>query len=231
MVPIPVPNPRFAPARLLSDDMVVTLDPGKPKHLSTLNAAAVETGFPVRALNGLGDPSLIELLGEGAFHLKINRERVLEVIEDAGVPGLDVPESIDGATMAVHISKVLHLTYGDCHVAPATCVNFIQSPGPVVSVPPGLDLSQIAQTALQLTGMPAADASAFAKRIDWSSTLVIPIPLNHGTVQPLQIDGVEGSVVQDRTGFAVVWARGGMLYGLQGQGDYVRAVSALDGAN
>jgi hypothetical protein len=116
--------------------------------------------------------------GEAAFHAILDRDRMVDLLNQVGRPDIQIPEAINGATVAVHIPKMVRMEYGNCGRVPGAapdCILFFQAPSPTVSVPPGLNVSAIAEAGLQLTGMSAAEAHAFSQTIDWSSTLVIPV--------------------------------------------------------
>src|SRR2546427_5170947 len=57
---------------------------------------------------------------------------------------------------------------------------------PTVSVPPDLNMSDIAEAALELAGMSPAEARSFCQTVDWSSTLVVPIPRSEEHTSELQ---------------------------------------------
>src|SRR5215510_16190792 len=62
--------------QFVADNVVVTMDPGKPEVVSSLRAAAQLAGYPVRMIGSLGAPHSIEVNGETAFQMTINRDRV-----------------------------------------------------------------------------------------------------------------------------------------------------------
>jgi len=68
--------------------------------------------------------------------------------------------------------------------------------------------------------MPAEDAERMANSIDWTSTLVIPLPADAGKAREVSVDGVTGLLVEDaRNPFrssAVLWERDGVLYFMSG---------------
>ena len=81
--------------RLMSDNLVVTMDPGKPQHVSSVDEASQLAGFRVRALTGLSDQPQLSVEGEGAFHMTLNRDRLQAILDEAGRPDLQLPEALD----------------------------------------------------------------------------------------------------------------------------------------
>jgi hypothetical protein len=223
-------------AQLISDNVVVTMDPGKPVTASSLDAAREMAGFNLRTLDALGSPQQISVSGEGAFHMTLDRDRIQAVLDGAGRSDIQIPASVDGSTVAVHAPKLVRLLYGACAgkdvPASASCVEFSQVPSPTVSVPPSLDISVLAEAGLQVAGMSAAEAHAFCQTVDWSSTLVIPIPQNGSSYRTVPIDGVNGTLIEAAPhgnfigGYALIWVKNGVVYSLSGKGQPDKALSA-----
>jgi hypothetical protein len=115
-----------------------------------------------------------------------------------------------------------------------SCVEFLQGPAPVVSVPPNLNMSALAEAGLQFTGMSAAEAHAFCQAVDWSSTLVIPIPRSGSSYRTVPVDGVNGTLIEipeidsSQNRFALVWVKNGMLYSLRARGNASEVLSAAE---
>src|SRR2546426_10439934 len=244
--------------KLLSDNLVVTLDPGKPQPVSSVDEASQLAGFRVRALTGLSDQPQLSVEGEGAFHMTLNRDRLEAILDEAGRPDLQLPEALDGATIAVHVPKAAFVRYGDCaepksdrpapggrggEAAPDSapkgpeaqgCTFLAQVPSPTVSVPPDLNIAQVAEAGLQLAGMSAEAAHAFCQTVDWTSTLVIPIPRDATSYQTVEVDGVQGTFInrpqwgRRPAGYNLLWVKNGVIHSLVGRGDSATAVALAD---
>jgi hypothetical protein len=81
--------------------------------------------------------------------------------------------------------------------------------------------------------MTPEEAAQFSQNVDWTTTLVIPIPRNGTEYQDVLVDGVEGTLIMqsERSNFPhylLVWIKDGIVYGLTGPG---MADSALEIAN
>ena len=223
-------------ADLISDRVVVTIKPGKPIPETTLAAAGTEAGIAVTALESLGDPSRILVHDESAFHLELDRDRILAMFEAAGRPDVSVPADVDGATIAVHIPKAVEMAYGDCSgTNPQACIHFTQVPSPVISIPPALNMAGLAEAALEVGGMTAAEAQSFCQTVDWSSTLVIPVPRSRSSSHTVQIAGVSGSLIETtgRRGaeYALIWVKNKRVFSLGGLGTPDRALAAAETLN
>jgi hypothetical protein len=195
--------------------------------------------------------------GNVGFEFLINRAQAQAVINDAGRADLQLPAAVDGAKIAVNIPSGVNIAYGDCptteeQVADAnketkqnqrtagsngrrylTCVLLAEYPSPTVDTPPNLDIQQLAELGLQFTGMTPQQAHQYAQTVDWTSTLVIPIPRNAALYKQVNVDGVTGYLIQrppdDGAEYTLVWVKNGIVYAVGGLGDGVS--KAVDLAN
>jgi hypothetical protein len=103
------------------------------------------------------------------------------------------------------------------------CVYLLQAPSPTVSVPPNLDMSEIAEAALELAGMSPGEAHSFCQTVDWSSTIVVPIPRNTSFYEKVSVDGVEGTLITETltegNRFTLLWIKNGVIHSLIGPGN------------
>jgi hypothetical protein len=148
---------------------------------------------------------------------------------------------VDGATLSVHIPKTVFSMYGDCKSrsrgrarsgkdevnevpsdpSRSNCTLLVQAPSPSVTVPPDLNMSDVAEAGLQLAGMGAGEAHALCQTVDWTSTLVIPVPRDSASYQPVFVDGVEGTLIQmqrEQNRYSLLWTKNGIIYSLNGNG-------------
>jgi putative zinc finger protein len=242
--------------QFVADNVVVTMDPGKPDVVSNLTTAAQLAGYPIRMIGSLGAPHSIDVNGETAFQMTINRDRVTTLLDEIGRSDIHIPESANGALIAVHIPKTVISMYGDCpvrqryvshnsqsqaealaerkmermaNIKDTNCTYLIQAPSPTVSVPPDLNMSDIAEAALELAGMTPAEARSFCQTVDWSSTLVVPIPSNSSSYETVTVDGVEGTLITETLSqgnrYSLLWIKNGVIHSLAGHGNSSDALS------
>jgi Putative zinc-finger len=235
--------------QFFADNVVVTIDPGKPEVVPTVTKAAQVAGYPIRTIGNLGAPQRVEVNGETAFQMTVNRDRVETLLDEVGRSDIRIPESANGALVAVHIPKIVLSMYGDCPVRrrsgetnpqsraeelaerkmermadtkSTNCTYLVQAPSPTVSVPPELNMSEIAEAALELAGMSPAEAHSFCQTVDWSSTLVVPIPRNSSSYQNVSVDGVEGTLITEtlvqENRYSLLWIKNGVIHSLMGHG-------------
>ena len=225
-------------SQMISDRVVVTMKPGKPAIVTDAEAASSAAGFAVRTLDVLGNPSQIRVRDEAAFHLEVDRDRIIALLDEAGRSDISIPAAVDGSEIAVHIPKAVHMEYGQCSGAGAEeCIHFVQVPSPVISVPPNLNVASLAEAALQVAGLNAADAHTFAQSVDWSSTLVIPVPQNGSSFRNVAVDGVNGTLIENAPRgrfageYALIWVKNRRVYSLTGIGDSARALAVAESLN
>jgi hypothetical protein len=85
--------------------------------------------------------------------------------------------------------------------------------------------------------MSAADAHTFCQTVDWSSTLVVPVPLNGSSFRTVPVDGVNGTLVEAAARgkfqghYTLLWVKNGIVYAVDGAGSADRALAAAESLN
>lgn len=234
-------------AELMSDDVVVTIKPGEPQTVATREEASQTAGFAVRLPQKRGDAPKLRVLGQQAFHATIDRDRLQAVLDEAGRSDLQLPFALDGATIAAHLPNVAIAEYGHCpgranddrprpQLDEPGCVELVQAPSPSVTVPPELNLGELAEVALQLSGMSAEAARGFSRSVDWTSTMVLGLP--RGTSwRSVEVDGVQGTLIERSArrgrppGYSLLWVKNGIIYALTGFGEPAEALTLAGSLN
>ena len=223
---------------LISNSMNITDEPGDPVEAADAAQASQLAGFNVR-LPQTADPSQIYVMDGAAFSMTVDRAKAQALLDEAGRGDLVLPASVDGADISVNIPSAVSAAYGACPKPEADssesevedsgqryrdCVILAQIPSPSVNAPADLDINRLAQIGLEFTGMSAEEATAFTSTVDWTSTLVVPIPSNAATYEQVTVDGVTGTLIQraSREGepstFALFWVKDGIIYAISGRG-------------
>ena len=235
--------------QFFSDNVVVTIDPGKPEVVSSISQARKLAGYSVRNVGNLGAPQTVLVRGETAFQMTLNRDRVETLLHEIGRSDIQIPESANGALIAVHIPKIVVSMYGDCPAwqknagsdvqsraqamaerkmelltkLNTNCIYFVQAGTPMVSVPPNLNMTEIAEAALELAGMSSSEAHSFCQTVDWSTTMVVPIPRNSSSYETVTVDGVEGTLITETipqgSRYSLLWIKNGVIHSLGGHGN------------
>jgi hypothetical protein len=224
-------------SELISSSTIVTDEPGEPVLVVSAEEASEIAGFNVR-LPGEMPPSYISVADSVTFTMKIDRTKAQSLLDGAGRGDLVLPDAIDGAEISISIPSSVRTAFGLCpdpkiekseedsqgdmgNLYP-DCIVFSQMPSPVVNVPEGLDMAQLAQIGLEFTGLSREEAEAFASSVDWTTTLVVPIPRNAATYVDVSVDGVTGKLIEhDSTyspDYVLLWVKDGIVYAINGLG-------------
>ncbi len=245
-------------SQLFADSVTMNDEPGDSINVATVDEASQLAGFTVRAPQGM-TPSRISVMDGASFSLTIDRDKAQALLDEAGRSDLVLPKEIDGADVSVTISSNVSIAFGNCP-EPSTdseaeremeretttsasraelyadCIILAQIPSPEVSAPGNLDIAKLAQIGFELTGMSPAEAAELTSTVDWTSTLVVPIPRNATSNQQVTVDGVTGSLIErtvddgdDAPRFVLFWVKDGIVYMIGGLGG--DAQTAIEIAN
>jgi hypothetical protein len=245
-------------SQLFADSVTVKDEPGDAVTVATVDEASQLAGFNVRASQSL-TPSRISVMDGASFSLTIDRDKAQALLNEAGRGDLVLPEDVDGADVSVSIPSSVSIAYGTCPEPSndseeeremqremetsgpreefyADCMIFAQLPSPEVSAPASLDIAKLAEIGLEFTGMSPEEAAEFTSTVDWTSTLVVPIPRDAASYQQVSVDGVTGALIErtiedgdDAPRFALFWVKDGIIYTIGGFGG--GAQQALEIAN
>jgi hypothetical protein len=231
---------------LLSDEVTVTEPPQKPVPVADAASASKLTGFSVHLIAG-ETPSLLMFRSSISAQMKLDRDRLQSILNEAGRTDLAIPQSVDGAVIGMHIPGGIVALYGNCgdrgarlqgrtqtndqpQEGDATCIMLNELPSPSVSAPQQIDPAEIARVALQFFGMSANDAANFTQTVDWTTTLVLPIMSGQSGYEHESVGGNEGVLIRRKGPHAsalydLLWVDNGIVYSLMGSGDDTAAVN------
>ena len=244
-------------SQLFSDSVTTTRAATPPQEVTDAAAASKLAGFEVRQWKDSTLPAVITVSSGQAFTFTINRSRSQQILSALGNNSLELPQNIDGARISVDIPAGVSTAYGDCptmgamrlrekaalaastpdaSAAPASdCLVLLQVPSPTIKTPSNIDPAQLAAIGLQALGMSADEAQSFSQKVNWSTTLVIPIPTGEVSYQDVQVDGAKGYVLAPVQGtgpgnarYSVVWVKGGVIYSVAGTGDPAQGLAVAN---
>lgn len=229
---------------ILSDEVTVTQTPQKPVPVGGAATASKMARFKVRLLPDQS-PSALLFSSGAAAQMKLDRDRLQSILDEAGHGDLQIPESVDGAVIGLRLPAGVMAFYGNCGSMAAraqgiqqpannseaddSCVSLMELPSPVVSAPPQIDPGQIAQIALEFMGMSPNEAASFTQSVDWTTTLVLPVIPGQTSYEKVYIAGNDGVLLRPRpprpaSHFTLMWVDNGIVYGLVGSGDDTTAL-------
>lgn len=223
---------------IFKEDLKITRQ-GKNVEVASVDEAAQKAGFTPHLPTALENPIIRVEPGMNAI-FTIHNAKLQALIDAVGVDA-KLPAAVDGKPITVDVAAAVVVSSGcqttqnpttkeNMYIA-STCTSFVQMPSPVVNTPEGLNIPALGQAVFQFMGLPADQAAQLSQKIDWTSTLVLPIPTdNKVTYKDVQVDGVSGTLLEGsgQDGSALVWVKDGMLYGLHvpGTGDDAMKIAA-----
>jgi hypothetical protein len=216
---------------------------GKAQNAVTAEEASSLVGIPVRLPASSLVPGTLKLsIQPGAkMSFKVDLERIQAILSDAGFSDIKFPKELDGTTVKAELPMIVTAIYGNDIQSPAVagrdpdaegnwcsnCTVLVQLASPTVETPEGVDLTAIGKAYLRLTGMSDTEADSFSQAVDWSTTLVIPVP-NFASRETVSVDGVNGILIQQSqsydTQYMLIWAKDGLVYALTGYGTRTTAL-------
>ncbi len=195
-----------------------------------MEEASAKAGFTPRLPDELTN---LELQVKGGMNaaFTIDQPKLQELLDVADVK-VQLPEDINGKTVTANVPEAVVASTG-CEIPPSKeglpsdCVMLVQMPSPTIDAPASLDMTSLGTAMFEFLGLSADEASQLSQRIDWTSTLVLPIPQG-GEVQyeDVSVDGVTGTLLLEagRNSYELIWVKDGMLYGLHGPGGKNQAI-------
>ena len=216
---------------LISSSSTVVKDPGKAVTVDSAAAAGRLAGFTVRTPTVLPPGATLRRVlvqGEGIVRFTADTARLQSLIDALGLTDVQIPAQLNGKTVTVDKPPVVIMQYrigGDT-------LEFIQSHNPQIALPDGVNMAQLGEIALRVVGMSADEAHRFAQTLDWSSTLLVPVPANAKSFTKVSVGNSEGlmittsgAVIPNTTAAKppetarprstlLIWADGDMVYAI-----------------
>jgi hypothetical protein len=197
-------------------------EPGKPQPAADLAEASKAVGFAVRAPatlpNGASRAALTVQSGP-AVHYEMDRATMQALLDATQVQGVQLP-AVEKVTIDVDVPFAATQDYS----IGIGKLSVTQMASPQVNIPPGIDPVAIGEAGFKFLGMPDADARRLAQSIDWTNTLVIPVPTDAVQYREVTVDGVSGLLIEHRAGTGdryrattLLWQKGGILYAVEAE--------------
>ncbi len=227
--------------QMLSEDVQIE-DSGEPFEVTDAAEASAETGIPVRLPSDIEGEQKLMVIPGGRITFDINLSRVEMLLNEIDQGDIELPPELDGSQVSMEIPTVAVASYGDCNIpinTPGTdpddpsinnseCTTLHQMVSPTISAPPDLDVTQIGEAFLQLVGMSPQEAALFSDTVDWTTTLIVPIPRYSTSYQEVFVDGVSATLIlqQDYVPrYMLLWVKNNIIYALSGPGDSSTALA------
>jgi hypothetical protein len=229
-------------------DKVKTIADEPDRHPADVSSASAAAGFQVRLLSGRKDTPRLTVTGKHAFQITVDGSRLQSILNEAGRPELKLPASVDGSQLSVEVPRTVRAQYGTCPGPPSAtsdvatpapptplytdCVALTEGLAPIVDIPPGMDIEPLAEIGLEVAGMSPSQARQFLQTVSWKSTLRLSIPRFMRSYEPVDVDGVQGTLLNTagRRGptYVLIWTKDGVIYSLTGFGSSGEAMTLAD---
>jgi hypothetical protein len=220
---------------------------GERQRVESAAEAGRLAGILVRSPGALAAPKEWIVQPASEVSMQIDLARVRAILDEIGRQDVQLPGNLDGTTVSVQVPRSIVALFGPCGDASVSskpedpdrlawryrdCFVFSQVLSPTVTAPGAIDINEVASAMLQVLGMTSEEAEAFSQTIDWSATLVVPVPRNVSSAETLWVDGVRGSLVLQKVGndtrFLLVWIKNEIVYTLNGWGGKEKALSIAE---
>jgi len=215
---------------LISGHVAISTPPTPPIAYASLDEAGAAAQMQVRAPTWLPPGfklTSVEVIAAHELRVTGDTAKLQEVLTALGIDDLAVPAGLDGQVVTVSIPPIARILYDNG----AKQIALVQSRGPVVSFPAGVDLASFAEIGLRLLGLGRAEAYDLAQSVDWRSTLLVPVPLTAATFHRVEVQNGDGLAIDAAAGenggsgeSMVLWSGGDSVYALRGP---IRAADLL----
>lgn len=193
----------------------------KPQDVPDAAAASSAAGFTVAEPSELPGPATantyqVAAAQTGSFQVNVASAR--QLLELLDIKDVTIPDALGAQPIAVTTKPIASAEYrGDGYR-----VTLTQGASPELALPDGVELSQLGNALLQILGTPADQAKTMAANIDWSSTLVVPMPSDIDSVEQVTVNGGRAMLVRESHGKSdqsmIYWQRGDRFYVLEATG-------------
>jgi len=195
---------------LIGEHVEVVRDPGPAVAVGSLDEAASAANMTLALPQWLPNGTQVletVVAGEREVRITADGRRLQQVMDALGINDLAVPAGLDGNVVHVKVPPVVTIRYG--HGERRS--RLVQALSPEVALPGNIDLRALGEIGLRILGLSAEEAKQFAQRIDWHSTLLVPVPPNARSFREVTVGGHEGVLVQHqpRNGsptYTVIWS-------------------------
>lgn len=194
---------------LMPGQIEIFEEPGQLSRVNSIAEAAAQTDIgQVRTLPHLGAAEAVYLSSGGNGRLTIDLEGARAILEAVGVNPQLLTDDLAGAQIDVTAFAGIDQQWGEIHL--------LQSESPQVSYPDSLDTQMLGLALLQVLGLSETEALRLSASIDWTSTLLLPIPQDMAAYNEVTVDGVSGIAVSSLDGRSatILWQKEGTIYTL-----------------
>jgi hypothetical protein len=200
----------------------VVIEEPEVRTVSTLEEASAAVGFPVLAPVYVPEELVpvegvqVQSRGVGLVEVDLEMARMLFTALELD-PAL-LPDSLGEEPLEVVIPPMATQRWD---LVGRIGLTIVQATSPTVDFPDDVDPEALGAAALTLLGMDEAEAERMSQSIDWTTTLVMPIPTEVAAFREVAIDGVHGLLITEKSDqhgahSALIWQKDGVVRFLEG---------------
>jgi hypothetical protein len=189
-----------------------------PTPIASAEEASTIAGYEARVPAWLPEGStLVEggVTGARVVQVTADAARLQEVMDTLGITDLDVPAGLNGQTVTVNVPPMVMLRYRHDKLH----TRFLQAPAPAVALPAGVELAALGEIGLRILGLAPEEARQLAHSIDWTSTLLVPLPPTAQSFRRMDINGhpavaIEHQPPDQSPTNMILWSDGDRVFAL-----------------
>jgi hypothetical protein len=231
---------------LIAQDVQVE-ELGEPELVEDAAEASELAGILVRLPTDITGARELEVQPGTRISMNVDLAKIRALLNEVGMGDMELPDQLDGAQVNMELPRAVTASYGECNfdsesareagIDPdgppprmVNCTTLVQMESPAINAPPGIDIAGLGQAFLVAMGMSPEEAANFSRQVDWTTTLVLPIPRYGTEYQEVSVDGVTGTLIQQSLEehmpqYMLIWVKGGVLYALTGSGNVSNALA------
>ncbi len=217
------------------DGMLIDME--EPVPVASVDEAAAVAGFTPRQPEGYGAPTEVLARGTSTSTITPDVEMLRGVFTAMGIDPMALPDNIDGQPFDVTVPGTVFMSYEGSVDTERDDLVVVQTLAPSVDVPEGVDVDALGVAMLQLLGMEEDEATRLSNQIDWTTTMVVPIPSEIVTVGEVRVDETTGLLFDETRyddlengegSFMVVWQKNGVVHVVAGSAGSAELVAIAD---
>ncbi len=230
---------------MLADSVTVAGD-DPDQSAADIAAASKLAGFSAPMPAAREDKPTITVIGAREVRVSMKRDQLQTTLTQAGLGRGQVPAAFDGVAVSFTTPRAIKEQFGKCPEPlantiaaqlqgpppPSTdfgnCIVLVVTPATTGSYPAGLDVEQLVDVALELSGMSPQQAQSFQARFDWHAAMSLTLPRGMRSYDTLDVSGVRGMLLNTggRRGptYALIWAKDNKVFALTGYGSSADAL-------
>jgi len=162
------------------------------REAATIEEARDLAGFDVRMPTYLpgSEPVKFEVKGNTQAAFRVGRQGLQLLFQAAGMDPGQVPAEVQDGLVQCTAPSSVYIEKGPLSVVQVNDLS--------IEYPDGLDPRLIGEAGLRILGVPAQEAQSISERIDWTTTLLLPVPTNIAEVREITIDQTDAVVLMPR---------------------------------